>query len=250
MAVRLADAANELTSVRACKRRMEAFLDPRIGQQILDVGCGPGDDARALARLVGADGQVVGVDDSETMLAEARRRSEGLDLPLEFLLGDPQQLHLPDDRFDASRAERAFTHLKAPDRALAEMIRVTRPGGKVVVFDFDWDTLLVDHPDQRLTHKVFGVMTDTLLSGRIGRRLPAMFDEAGLHDLTIAPHTIVMHPAFFRQLFGGMLQRAQESGRLTAAEIAGWLEPLDAASRRGRFFAALTGFIVVGRKRA
>jgi hypothetical protein len=54
---------------------------------------------------------------------------------------------------------------------------------------------------------------------------------------------------FFRQLFGGALQRAQEQGRLSAPEVATWLEPLESASRQGRFFAALTGFIVAGRKR-
>ena len=248
--VRFADAANEMTSVRACKRRIEAFLDPRIGQQILDLGCGTGDDARALARLVGADGRVVGIDNSDAMLAEARRRSEGLDLPLELMLGDVQQLHGPDDAFDACRAERIFMHLKAPDRALAEMLRVTRPGGKVVVFELDWDTLLVDHPLPYLTQKVFALMTECFPSARIGRRLPAMFDEAGLHDVAVAPHTVVMHPAFFRQLLGGTLQRAQEEARLSTTEIASWLEPLDAVSRLGRFFAAITGFIVAGRKRA
>ncbi len=245
---RFVDAANEMASVRACKRRMEAFLDPRVGQQILDVGCGTGDDARALARLVRPGGRVVGLDSSEAMLAEARRRAEGLDLPLEYHLGDAQQLDLPDGSFDGCRTERTFMHLKAPDRALDEMIRVVRPGGRVVVFDFDWDTQLVDHPDQPSTQKILELMADSLLSGRIGRRLPRMFQEAGLSDVAVAPHTVVMHAAFFRQLFGGTLQRAQEQGRLSATEVAGWLEPLESASQAGRFFAALTGFIVAGRR--
>ena len=71
--VRFVDAANEMASVRACKRRMEALLEPRVGQRILDLGCGTGDDARALARLVATGGQVVGVDNSEGML----RRPDG-----------------------------------------------------------------------------------------------------------------------------------------------------------------------------
>jgi SAM-dependent methyltransferase len=76
--VRFVDAANEMASVQACKRRMEAMLQPRVGQRILDLGCGTGDDARALARLVAPGGRVVGVDNSEVMLAEARRRAMGL----------------------------------------------------------------------------------------------------------------------------------------------------------------------------
>jgi ubiquinone/menaquinone biosynthesis C-methylase UbiE len=195
--VRFVDAANEMASVRACKRRMEALLQPRVGQRILDLGCGTGDDARALARLVAPGGRVVGVDNSEAMLAEARRRAVGLSLSLEYRLSDAQRLDLPDETFDGCRTERTFMHLEAPEQALAEMVRVARPGGKVVVFDFDWDTLLVDHPDPSLTRRILDLMADSLRNGRIGRRLPGMFEEAGLGEISIAPHTVLMRWAFF-----------------------------------------------------
>jgi ubiquinone/menaquinone biosynthesis C-methylase UbiE len=247
--VRFVDAANEMASVRACKRRMEALLQPRVGQRILDLGCGTGDDARALARLVAPGGRVVGVDNSEAMLAEARRRAVGLSLSLEYRLSDAQRLDLPDETFDGCRTERTFMHLEAPEQALAEMVRVARPGGKVVVFDFDWDTLLVDHPDPSLTRRILDLMADSLRNGRIGRRLPGMFEEAGLGEISIAPHTVLMRWAFFQQLFAGTLSRAQEQGRLSEPEAASWLERLAAAAQTGRFFAALTGFIVAGRKR-
>jgi ubiquinone/menaquinone biosynthesis C-methylase UbiE len=188
--VRFVDAANEMASVRACKRRMEALLQPQVGQRILDLGCGTGDDARALARLVAPGGEVIGVDNSEVMLAEARRRAVGLCLSVEYRLGDAERLDLPDDTFDGCRTERTFMHLEAPERALAEMVRVARPGGKVVVFDFDWDTLVVDHPDRSSTEKVLDLMTESLRNGRIGRRLPGMFEDAGLGEVGIAPHTV------------------------------------------------------------
>jgi hypothetical protein len=92
-------------------------------------------------------------------------------------------------------------------------------------------------------------MTDGLRSGRIGRRLPGMVEEAGLGEVSIAPHTVLMHWPFFQQLFGGTLTRAQEQGRLMEHEIARWLAPLATAAQAGRFFAALTGFIVAGQKR-
>jgi ubiquinone/menaquinone biosynthesis C-methylase UbiE len=247
--VRFVDAANDMASVRACKRRMEALLQPRVGQRLLDLGCGTGDDARALARLVAPGGQVIGVDNSEAMLAEARRRAVGLSLSLEYRLGDAQRLDLSDQTFDGCRTERTFMHLEAPERALAEMTRVCRPGGKIVVFDFDWDTLLVDHSERWLTRRILDLMADSLRNGRIGRRLPGMFEEAGLAEISIAPHTVLMPWVFFQQLFGGTLSRAQEQGRLAEAEAVGWLEHLAAAAQTGRFFAALTGFIVAGRKR-
>ena len=128
------------------------------------------------------------------------------------------------------------------------MVRVSRPGGKVVVFDFDWATLVVDHPDGASTRKVLDLMADSLRNGRIGRRLPGRFEEAGLGEASIAPHTLLMHWPFFQQLFGGALSRAREQGRLAEPEIVRWLEPLAGAARAERLFAALTGFIVAGRK--
>jgi hypothetical protein len=108
---------------------------------------------------------------------------------------------------------------------------------------------VVDHPDRASTRSVLDLMTDSLRNGRIGRRLPGLFEEAGLREISIAPHTVLMHWSFFQQLFGGTLQRAQQQGRLAEPEIVRWLEPLASAAQSGRFFAALTGFIVAGRKR-
>ena len=246
--VRFVDAANAMPTVQACKRRMAARLGARAGHQILDVGCGTGDVARGLAWTVGSGGRVVGLDNSEAMLGEARQRAEGLDLPLEYRLGDAQWLDWPADTFDGCRAERTFMHLEAPGLALAEMIRVTRSSGRIVVFDFDWDTLLVDHPDPVLSDKICRLMADGLRSGRIGRQLLRRFAEAQLSDVSIAAHTILMVPDFFRQLFGPTLQRAESTGTLSAADIRSWWAPLEAATRVGRFFAALTGFIVAGTK--
>jgi SAM-dependent methyltransferase len=246
--LRFVDAANAMPTVRTCKRRIAARCGPRIGHQILDIGCGTGDDARELARTVGSAGRVVGLDNSEAMLAEARRRAEGLGLPLEYRLGDAQRLDWPADTFDVCRTERTFMHLDAPAQAFAEMVRVTRSGGRIVVFDFDWDTLLVEHPDRALSDKIGALITDRLRNGRIGRQLPGLFVNARLADVSVAAHTVLMVSGFFQQLFGPTLQHAQSAGTLTAGEIEAWWAPLDTAARDGRFFSALTGLIVAGTK--
>ena len=62
------------TSAQDYKRRTFALLGAKAGARLLDVGCGTGDDALAMARLVGPDGHVTGIDTSETMIAEARAR--------------------------------------------------------------------------------------------------------------------------------------------------------------------------------
>ena len=98
------------------------------GNRVLDVGCGTGEDARALAQVVGPRGWVVGIDNSRTMIEEATRRQNGLGAPVEFYVGDACQIAFPDGVFDACRADRVFQHLREPRKALSEMIRVTRRG--------------------------------------------------------------------------------------------------------------------------
>jgi ubiquinone/menaquinone biosynthesis C-methylase UbiE len=71
----------------------------------------------------------VGIDASEAMIAEAWKRSKDTGLAVEFVVGDAHRLDLPDGSFDASRAERTLQHVAEPARAVADLARVTRPGG-------------------------------------------------------------------------------------------------------------------------
>lgn len=125
--------------------------------RVLDIGCGTGDDVRLMAELVVPAGRAVGLDVSETMGAEARRRGTGggQSAPIEFQQGDIYALPFPDGVFDATRADRVFQHLTEPVAGLTEMRRVTRPGGVVSAIDPDWDTLVVDVSNRALFRKIF-----------------------------------------------------------------------------------------------
>ena len=101
--VRYLDTAIARSSMQFFEQRIVERLGLRSGGKYLDVGCGTGDDVRAMAQQVGTDGWIVGVDSSETMIAEARRRSEGVSLPIEFRLGRAEQLEFADATFDGSR---------------------------------------------------------------------------------------------------------------------------------------------------
>jgi ubiquinone/menaquinone biosynthesis C-methylase UbiE len=239
---------------RPLRQRAHSVLNARSGDRILDVGCGTGEAAEELAALVGppeAGGLIVGIDKSETMLREARRRARGRDRPVRFELGDVYRLAFGDSSFDACRAERVFMHLERPERALAEMCRVARSGGRVVVAEPDYETQVVDAPDRVLTRKVLNHACDARLNGWIGRQLPRLFRQAGLTDLVVSPTTVTETDLSrcvgvfdFYEIAG----HAREAGVVSAAEAAAWLAHLEEASRAGHFFAALTSFVVSGRK--
>ena len=101
--------------------------------RVLDSGCGPGLVSCYLAEFVS---HVTGVDLTPAMIHEAKARAafQGI-ANTEFALGDMEHLPYPNRTFDAAISRFTFHHLERPERALQEMFRVVRPGGKVVVMD-------------------------------------------------------------------------------------------------------------------
>jgi len=78
-------------------------------------------------------------------------------------------------------------HLEEPAQALAEMVRVTRHNGWVVVMEPDFDACFVDSPRRELSRKIQHLLTDTVRNGQMGRQLWALFLDAGLQDVTSEP---------------------------------------------------------------
>jgi ubiquinone/menaquinone biosynthesis C-methylase UbiE len=218
------------------------------GQVVLDLGCGTGADVVEIARIVGTDGRVVGVDVSESLIAEARTRWGESGLPVEFRVGDAQALEFEDASFDACRTERMLMHVPDERRAIAEMVRVTRRGGRVAAFDFDWDTQIIDSPNKETTRAIVRSFSDGIRHGWIGRQLPRLFREHGLTDVAVVPYQVFVHLEFLELLLGGHLVTAQENGLVRPEEVERWWTDLRAAAGRGDFLATFTAFVVAGTK--
>lgn len=241
----LANAIPEYADIRA---RLAANLAATQDSVLLDVGCGTGDDARELAAMLGQGGRVVGTDLSEVMVEEARRRSAGSDLPVEFQVADVRQLDFPDASFDGVRAKLVLMHCAGIDTAAAELIRVVRPGGRITVFDYDFDTTTIDHPDKAATREVVRCLSDGHPNNWSGRQLRRRFLNLDLSDVSVTPHTVMLPYSFFRMSVFGKLAAAQEEGALalSAAALEDWWKALTEAEENELFFTSLTGFLLGG----
>jgi SAM-dependent methyltransferase len=256
MLVRAMDETGEWPAIRQLRQQASEWLGARTDQRLLDVGCGPGDAAIALAEAMAGRGQVVGVDASQVMVDEANHRAEMAGVAAAFRVGDAQSLEFDDDSFDGCRSERTLQWLTEPQLALAELRRVTRPGGTIVVIDTDWGTFAPYHPDQAMTERVLSIVFGQRPGFLIGRRLRSMFIDAGLADVKVAaavhlatdwdPAARPGPPGFppFSMILGGVI----ESGGLSEAEADVWVEQLVQTARDHSFFASLTMFAVAGRK--
>lgn len=228
-------------------------LGASAGDRVLDVGCGTGGAVRALAASLPGVGRVVGIDVSETMIAEARARtpaSDASEAPVEFVVGDAHELPFPDGSFDAAYSLRVFEIIGEPRRVLAGMARVLRPGGRLVVNGPDMDTWAIDSSDRELTRKVMHYACDVETNGWVGRQLPGWCKELGLTDVLATPVGIAvteLNP-IYEICLRPFVENAEAAGTLTAAEAARWVEDLRERDRRGRFFCSQMFFRVSARK--
>jgi ubiquinone/menaquinone biosynthesis C-methylase UbiE len=234
----------QLPDVIARRRRSYELLAFGRGDRVADVGCGLGTAARELA-AIGA--RAIGFDASKAMVAEARRRSEGLSI--EFAFADAVDLPLEDGALRGYRAERVYQHLADPPAALAEARRVLAADAHVVLVDQDWDALLIDGEPKDVTRAILQAHSDSFRKGAIGRSYHRLLTEAGFADVTVHPETVPITSGelvtILPKLAAGV---AVEAGAVDADTAGRWLADLHTRQEAGTFFAAMTHFVAVARR--
>jgi ubiquinone/menaquinone biosynthesis methyltransferase len=128
---------------RVWKLMTVKWCNPKPGQKALDVCCGSGDLTQLLAKKVGSQGQVIGLDFSANLLAIAAQRisAQTPPFPIEWLEGDALNLPFEADTFDCATMGYGLRNVTDIPHALSELHRVLKPGGKVAILDFH-------HPSQ------------------------------------------------------------------------------------------------------
>jgi SAM-dependent methyltransferase len=176
-----------------------AGIEPN--QSVLDVACGTGVLACAIANRVGPGGSVVGLDPNDDMLAVAHGKAD----TIEWRTGRAEAIPFPDESFDAVVSQFGMMFFENPGEALREMMRVTRPSGHLAVAVCD----ALEHSPgyaafEKLLRKLFGTrVADAFCAPFVlgdTQRLLSLCAAAGIFDAKVTRHDGVVHFASIRSL--------------------------------------------------
>jgi SAM-dependent methyltransferase len=210
---------------------------------VVDVGCGPGTFG-AEARSRGA--RTLELDRSAAMAGAARGRHPDAVVAR----ADLGQLPVADGMADLVRVERVLQWVDDPVVALAELLRVTAPGGWLALTDTDWGTFAVDHPDPAAIDRLSASALAWVPHPRLARTLARRLLDAGAVDVDVHTEAVVLSawdPDDPRQLDGPPGLPLHTIGA-AGPTLTGDLDVLAALARRGRFFATLTLVTAIGRR--
>jgi ubiquinone/menaquinone biosynthesis C-methylase UbiE len=242
------EARGQSTGYLGVVRNLIAEIRLQPGETILDVGCGSGVLDRWLARHTDGAHRITGVDIHRTLLREAAvlARNEGLAGQIEFREGNAEALPFPDQSFDVTMSATVMELLDA-DRMLREMVRVTRPGGRVgvVVRAVDMQSVVNVPVRSELKAKVAALPNGTAgAKGCADASLYQRFRDAGLQNVQMLPQLATYA--------GARAHAADEriEAALSPAELAEWRTAVARAESAGTFFIALPFHCAVGTRRS
>jgi SAM-dependent methyltransferase len=225
-----------------------AELAPLPGDVICDIGCGTGSELLRIARIVGSEGTAIGVDPSTTMIEATRDRAQREGVAVELLARDGRDTGLPAGRCDAVRMDRVVQHVGDLPALLGEAKRMTRPGGRIVIADTDWGSLMI-HPGDRDMIRRFKAALETgpMAEPWAGRTLHDAMLASDLTGVTSRMYPISAGLNAGRPPLAPMFHRLVEARLATRSDIDDLMAGLAAAFDRGGAVVAFTMFVASGR---
>ena len=237
----------------AVRRRSEVvrLLELRSAERVLDIGCGPGFLAAELATAVGPGGSVRGIDSSEAMVQTARLRCASQPW-VSIERGDAETLAFPDAAFDVAVSVQVHEYVKEIEGALRELCRVLRPGGRALIVDTDWDSIVWRSSDAERMARILAAFDEHLAHPHLPRELAPLLRRAGLVPQqfeVLVQLNPMLEPNTYSYGMIDLIQRFVAGRRgVSRAEADAWAEDLRERGRSGEYFFSLNQYVFLATK--
>lgn len=238
-----------LYQTRDAAGRRAAVLDAlqlRSGEHVLDIGTGPGFLAAQMAESVGPSGGIHCIDMSEPMLDMARKRCAGQPWVI-FESGSATDLAFGDNTFDAAISVQVYEYIADVTKALSEMYRVIRPGGRAALVSTDWDAIAWHASDSSRMSRVLGAFAEHCAHTALPRTLGSRLRRAGfiVQEQRIIPQfNFIYNPDTYSYQIARLISAFVPGRRgITGEETHAWAEDLRQTGERGEYFFSLNQYL-------
>ena len=233
------------------RRAVLRALAPGPGERVLDIGAGPGLLLAELAAAVGSSGRAEGIDTSASMVEMARARTAAMAW-VGVRHADAVALPFPDGSFDAAAATQVYLHVPDLARGLAELNRVLRPGGRALVLDTDWDSVVWHTTDRARMARVLAAWEEHFVDAHLASRLAPALRRAGFRIDQQAALPLLNTQFDEATYSAGMIELirgfVEGRGGVTHEEAGAWADELRARGADQSYFFSLNRYLFLAVK--
>ena len=218
------------------------MLAPAPGEHVLDIGVGPGLLAYDLARMVGEGGRLAGLDAAPAMLKVARTRLAALP-QAECIEGEATDLRFPDGSFDIAVSTQVLEYVADIGKAVKELHRVLKPGGRALILDTDWRSIVWHSSDRERMERVLLCWDDHLADPHLPATFGARLRRAGFRvpRVEVVPmlspqwQPVSYAAGIMKAIRGYAMANGKRHG-VSEEEVQAWYDDQLRLAERGEFF--------------
>jgi arsenite methyltransferase len=228
-----------------------SLLKLEQGERVLDIGSGPGLMSRNIAHIVGNTGFVNSIDISEAMVILGQKTCSGIS-NVEFKQADATQMPFPDDEFNAAVSMQVYEYIDDIPTALLELYRVLQPGGRALILDTDWDTLVWNTENHDRMHRILKTFEGHCCHPHLPRTLALQLRNAGFlveaQSVYVLLNTKYDKNTYTYGLIDFIASYVSNSGDISSEETENWASELRQLGEKGNYFCSNNRYLFLAVK--
>ncbi len=229
-------------------QRMQTLqaMSLRAGERVLDAGCGTGLLIQGMVSAVGENGQIVGIDFSDDMLDVARERFARTD-SVNLQQASVTDLPLDSGSFDAASCTQTLLYVDDVEKAISELYRVLKPGGRIAVLETDWRGLVLNSEDDSISNRVIDAWDKGVANPNLPVKLNALLQKQGFTAIGTKAIPLV-NTSYSRSSFSAMMlqffaEMAVKQGVFDKEASVAWLNQFPGLDAQQAYFFCINRFL-------
>lgn len=221
-------------------------LNLQVDERILDIGFGPGILIEDMAKIIGPDGSICGIEISEPFIALSQKRLSHLSR-VEIREGDATSIPYSNNEFDVAISTQVYEYIEDVEKCLSELYRVLKPGGRALIMCTDWDTLIWNTENRERMNRILTTFEAHCADPRLPRKIAPKIQEAGFiltkYDVYTMLNSVYDENTYSYGIIDFIVAFVSGENSIMSNEAKAWADELRDKGRDDAYFFSISRFI-------